>query len=108
VSNIRTLDEMVTASLATRRMTMMLIATFAVLALVLAVAGVYGVLAYSVARRTSEIGIRIALGARHRGVLWLVVLQGLRPVVAGVHMPNLFAERRELVDRRRQIDRVEQ
>jgi putative ABC transport system permease protein len=83
VSNVRTLDEVVSASLATRRMTMMLIATFAALALVLAVAGVYGVLAYSVARRTPEIGVRLALGAEHRGVLRMVILQGLRPVVAG-------------------------
>lgn len=49
----------------------------------LALAGVYGVLAYSVARRTSEIGVRLALGAEHRNVLRLVVAQGLRPVIIG-------------------------
>jgi len=60
--------------------TMLLLAGFAGLALVLALAGVYGVLAYSVARRTNEIGIRLALGAAHGSVLGLVVAQGLRPV----------------------------
>jgi ABC-type antimicrobial peptide transport system permease subunit len=64
-------------------MTVMLLVIFAILALVLALAGVYGVLAYSVARRTSEIGVRLALGAEHDGVLRLVVAQGLRPVVIG-------------------------
>ena len=83
VSNVRTLDEVVTASLGTRRLTMLLIATFAALALLLAIAGVYGVLEYSIARRTSEMGIRIALGAPHRTVLGLVVRQGMRPVIAG-------------------------
>lgn len=83
VSNIRTLDEVVTASVATRRLTMWLLATFAALALVLALAGVYGVLAYSVARRTSEIGVRLALGAEHRVVLRSVVAAGMRPVVMG-------------------------
>jgi putative ABC transport system permease protein len=83
ISNIRTLEEIVTASVATRRMTVMLLVIFASLALVLALAGVYGVLAYSVARRTSEIGVRLALGAEHRGVLRLVVAQGLRPVMIG-------------------------
>ncbi len=83
VSNIRTLDEVVTASVATRRLTMWLLATFAALALVLALAGVYGVLAYSVARRTSEIGVRLALGAEHQAVLRSVVAAGMRPVVIG-------------------------
>jgi putative ABC transport system permease protein len=83
ISNIRTLEEIVTASVATRRMTVLLLVIFASLALVLALAGVYGVLAYSVARRTSEIGVRLALGAEHRRILRLVVAQGLRPVVIG-------------------------
>jgi putative ABC transport system permease protein len=83
VSNIRTLDEVVTASVAVRRLTMWLLATFAGLALVLALAGVYGVLAYSVARRTPEIGVRLALGADPRAVLRSVVAVGMRPVVIG-------------------------
>ena len=83
VSNIRTLDQIVTTSVATRRLTMWLLATFAGLALVLALAGVYGVLAYSVARRTPEIGVRLALGAEHRNVLRSVVIAGMRPVVIG-------------------------
>lgn len=84
VSNIRTLEEVVTASLAERRMTMWLIGAFAGLALLLALAGVYGVLAYSVTRRTSEIGVRLALGAEHGRVLKTVLSQGMRPVVIGV------------------------
>jgi len=83
VSNMRTLDEIVTASVATRRLTMWLLATFAGLALLLALAGVYGVLAYSVARRTPEIGVRLALGAEHRMILRSAVAVGMRPVVVG-------------------------
>ena len=83
VSGIRTLEEIVTASVATRRFTMLLLLTFAGLAVVLALAGVYGVLAYSVARRTSEIGVRLALGAPPAGLLRRVIAQGMRPVVAG-------------------------
>jgi ABC-type antimicrobial peptide transport system permease subunit len=63
---------------------MSLLATFAGLALVLALAGVYGVLAYVSARKTSEIGVRLALGAQHSRVLRLVGLQGLRPVAVGI------------------------
>lgn len=83
VSNVRTMDEIVSLSLATRRLTMWLLAAFAGLALVLALAGVYGVLAYSVSRRTAEIGVRLALGAEHRNVLRSVVLAGMRPVIVG-------------------------
>ena len=84
VSNVRTFDEVVTSSVATRRITMLLLATFASVAVILAMAGVYGVLAYSVARRTSEIGVRMALGAQPGRVLRLVLAQGMRPVLAGV------------------------
>ncbi len=83
VSNIRTLDEVVTASVATRRITMWLLIAFAGLALMLALAGVYGVLAYSISSRTSEIGVRLALGAEHRRVLRTMIVQGMMPVFAG-------------------------
>jgi predicted lysophospholipase L1 biosynthesis ABC-type transport system permease subunit len=91
VSNIRTLAEIVTASVATRRMTMWLIATFAVLALVLALAGVYGVLAYSITRRTSEMGVRLALGAQHQSLLKSIVAHGMFPVAVGVVIGLAFA-----------------
>jgi len=84
ISNVRSFDDVVSASVATRRFTMLLLAGFAAFALVMALAGVYGVLAYSVARRTNEIGIRLALGAAHDSVLRLVVAQGLRPVLIGL------------------------
>ncbi|HJZ77648.1 MAG TPA: ABC transporter permease [Vicinamibacterales bacterium] len=83
VSNLLSLDDIVSASVATRRMTMMLTVIFACLALVLALAGVYGVLAYMISQRTSEIGVRIALGAEHSRVLRLVFVQGMQPVLAG-------------------------
>src|SRR4030095_13164208 len=69
--------------MSTRRLTMLLLATFAGLALVLALAGVYGVLAHAVSRRKTELGVRLALGARHGGLLGWVVVRGMRPVIAG-------------------------
>jgi predicted permease len=83
VSGVRTLEETVTRSVATRRFTMLLLLTFAALAALLALAGVYGVLAYSIARRTSEIGVRLALGAQRANLLRRVIAQGMRPVFAG-------------------------
>jgi len=84
LSNVHSMDELVSSSVSTRRFTMMLLASFAGLALLLALAGVGGVLAYTIARRTPEIGLRLALGAEHQGLLRFVMAQGLRPVLAGL------------------------
>jgi predicted permease len=84
LSRVESLDELVGSSVASRRFVMMLLAAFASVALVLALAGIYGVLSYAVSRRTSEIGVRLALGASPKGVLRLIVAQGMLPVAVGV------------------------
>jgi putative ABC transport system permease protein len=84
LSNVQTLDAMLGNSLAARRFLMVLLAAFAAVALLLALAGVYGVLSYSVARRRAEIGVRIALGSNRSTVLRLIMLQGMRPVWFGL------------------------
>ena len=66
------------------RFTMALLAIFAGLALLLAAAGIYGVMSYLASQRTQEIGIRIAIGASPSSVLWLVTSQGLRAALAGL------------------------
>jgi ABC-type antimicrobial peptide transport system permease subunit len=78
------LQDRVDDSVASDRFYMLLIGTFAGLAIVLASVGLYGVVAYLVSRRTREIGIRVALGAGSREVVGMVVGQGLGPVLAGV------------------------
>ncbi|HEU4713487.1 MAG TPA: ABC transporter permease [Pyrinomonadaceae bacterium] len=84
VSNIRTMEEILLDSIARQRFSMLLLAIFAAVALVLAAVGIYGVMSYSVAQRTHEIGIRMALGAQTGAVLKLAVSYGLKLVVAGL------------------------
>jgi predicted lysophospholipase L1 biosynthesis ABC-type transport system permease subunit len=83
IANVQAMEEVVTASLGRERFLFALAAAFAVVALVLGALGVYGVLAYGVARRTREIGLRLALGARGREVARLIALEGGRLVLGG-------------------------
>jgi putative ABC transport system permease protein len=84
VTNVRTMDQVFGASVAQPRFSMLVVALFAVLALVLSTVGIYGVMAYSVSRRGHEIGVRMALGARSGQVLKLVLKEGMTLVALGI------------------------
>jgi predicted permease len=79
-----TFSQVYSASLGSRRFNVILIAFFAITALLLATAGVFGVMAYQVSRRTREIGVRLALGAGVRDILGMVLGQGLRTTLIGI------------------------
>ena len=83
VYDLRTMNEQIDRSLVTERMIAMLSAVFGIIATVLAMVGLYGVMAYTVARRTREIGIRMALGAFRKDVIWMVMREVLLLVAVG-------------------------
>ena len=84
VTRVRTMEEVWSLSIASERLNLLLFALFASLAVVLATGGIYGVMAYNVAERTREIGIRVALGARSNDVMKLVLAQGVRLTALGL------------------------
>jgi len=84
VSEIRAMSDVISGSAAQRRLTMLLLIVFSVVALVLAVVGIYGVINYSVTQRTQEIGIRMALGAQRGDVMRMVVGDAMIPTAIGI------------------------
>jgi putative ABC transport system permease protein len=84
ISAVLTMEAVVAESVAERRLHMLLLSTFAAIALILSVVGTYGVLAYQITERTQEFGVRMALGARAGDILAMVIRDGMMPAVAGV------------------------
>lgn len=84
LQNVRTMRDIMDESVSQQRFNMLLLAAFAVLALILAAVGIYGMLAYSVRRRVKEIGIRMAMGARATDVLRLIMIDGMKPAMVGL------------------------
>jgi predicted permease len=84
VANVRTMEQIVSTSLAQRRLTMVLLGVFALTAVALAAVGIYGVMSYSMAQRRRELGIRMALGAKRRDVLAMIMRQGMKQALLGV------------------------
>jgi putative ABC transport system permease protein len=90
-SKVHTMRELVSEATARKRFQTVLLSIFAAAALLLALVGFYGLMAYTVSQRSAEMGVRIALGARRRDIAGLVVRQGLRLVVAGLVLGMIAA-----------------
>ena len=84
IDDAKTMQQLLAESVSGRRFNMLLLTVFAVVALVLAVVGIYGVMSYTVTQRTHEIGIRVAIGAQSRDVFRMVIGQGMKLAMIGV------------------------
>ena len=84
LADVKTMEQRLSESLSTRRERLLLLGTFAILAVLIAASGVYGVTAYSVTRRTHEIGVRVAMGACRDDIMRMMMAQGLRIILLGI------------------------
>jgi putative ABC transport system permease protein len=84
LADVKTMEQRLSESLSTRRERLLLLGTFAIMAVLIAASGVYGVTAYSVTRRTHEIGVRVAMGACRQDIIWMMMVQGLRIILLGI------------------------
>jgi len=91
VADVRSFEEVVSRAVAPQRFNAIVLGVFSGFALLLAMTGLYGVLSYSMSRRTSEIGLRVALGASGRNILGMTIGQGMRPVLLGVALGAIGA-----------------
>ena len=91
VTQVRTMDDLMYQQLSQPRFAMALLSTFAGLALVLTIVGLYGVMTYSVSRRTREIGVRMALGAQRASMLWMVLRDAAILLVSGITIGTICA-----------------
>jgi ABC-type antimicrobial peptide transport system permease subunit len=91
ITRVETMDAALAGSIATERLMTWLLFAFAAVALVMAAAGLYGVIAYTVTQRSQEIGVRVALGANPQAVVRLVAAEGLRLTAAGMIAGTLAA-----------------
>jgi putative ABC transport system permease protein len=91
VTDVRSFQEVIARSVAPQRFIAILLAVFSGLALLLATTGIYGVLSYSMSRRTSEIGLRMALGAPTSSILRLTIIQGMQPALLGIGLGGIGA-----------------
>lgn len=91
VFNIKSMEQMASESIAPNRIMMLLLGFFAIIALILAAAGIYGIMAYSVTQRTFEVGIRMALGAQRRDIITMIVKQGMVLTLIGLGIGFLGA-----------------
>ena len=91
VTQVRTMDDLMSRQLSQPRFAMALLSSFAGLALVLTIVGLYGVMAYSVSRRTREIGVRMALGAQRASMLWMVLQDAAVLLVSGITIGTICA-----------------
>jgi hypothetical protein len=91
IGPFRTMDEVIADSITTRRFTMLIISAFSAASLLLAVAGIAGIVTYSLSLRVREVGIRVAIGAAPRQVIMLISRQGLAPALAGLVLGLILA-----------------